>query len=104
MEPCLSKATVEKLYAKGVISQKHVSQKVMSDILARMDAGKLDIISNFHPSHPPKVHDGVSICVDCGEIYWVTPSDDAYTRGDDDPQEKGKVCQRCLLYPSKKEG
>jgi hypothetical protein len=39
---------------------------------------------------------GLSMCRECGAVYLVTPSADAYLTNDEDDQF-GKLCWRCLM-------
>ena len=90
----ISKSALRIMYDKGIISKDNVPPKALDTIVKGMEAGTFRVWarSSFDPSDPPKTNDGISICYFCGEMYWITPKQDAYTSG-----EKGKVCEPCML-------
>ncbi len=93
-----NKQTIQALFAEGVISQMWVSPSALTDILQRMDKGEIKVWSNpdFNPTKEPELHLGVSICYDCGRMYWVIPKEDAYERSDGG---EGRICDPCLIKP-----
>ncbi|MBW2982194.1 hypothetical protein KY343_04915 [Candidatus Woesearchaeota archaeon] len=88
------KHILRKMYDKGIISKDNVSSETLDTMLKGMEEGTFRVWASdsFDPNNPPRTNDGISICYFCGEMYWVTPRQDAFTCGG-----KGKACEPCML-------
>lgn len=89
--------TIQELYNQGIITQDNVSGERLEKIIRGIEGGSFKVWSDpeFDPKEEPIENSGVSICYECGKMYWVTPSEDAYK--DEDEEGIGKVCEPCLV-------
>jgi len=89
-----------KLYETGILPESRVPKHRLELILKEVDDGTFKVWAdeNFDPEKRPYETIGVSICIECGRIYWATPEDDAYeVHG---MKGQGRVCEPCLVKPT----
>lgn len=86
-----------KLHEEGIITGNNVPKSRLDQITKSIGEQKLRVWSDddFDPDKEPSLHAGVSICYECGKMYWCTPVNDAYKKSSVD--ESGRVCELCLL-------
>jgi hypothetical protein len=90
--------TLKELHDSGTLREEHVSATQLESMLKGVKKGAFKIWtrSGFDQANPPKRNAGISICYDCGEMYWVTPLHDAYVVSG----AEGKVCNSCMSIES----
>lgn len=91
------KETIKEWYDKEIISKKMVPLKRLERILTEIGNDSFEVWSeeDFNPENKPPVNSGITICYECGKMYWSTPFEDAYVRSSSDESE-GRICGRCL--------
>src|SRR4030042_2960851 len=89
--------TIQELNNQGIMTQDNVSGERLEMIIRGMEERGFEVWSDpeFDPKEGPIENSGISICYECGKMYWVTPSEDAYK--DEDKEGIRKVCEPCLV-------
>jgi len=88
--------TKEKLLRLQAKLADNVLPEHWQKILVSDDQGESKIFSDddFDENRAPLINAGLSICMKCGRMYWVTPADDAMVING--KADLGKFCEPCF--------